>query len=237
MMTTYNRIRLAPEAIEYIKDRLADGKTLARFLLEKRDLNRGEVVTFLPPYANLERIGNFSWGGVLPTPPSETHQHYTTPDGTKTVMVPVPNTRPHLVWMIQEFLKQGEGQLCLFESAVASPTYGFLASPDAQDLRVLTFEDDVYYLLTEDDLDLRRIEKTVRYATSYLVIGVLARLPQEENFLPVKSTRATIVRSELELLAQRTEKIIVGAYDGEGYLIWSSAELSEEVQTKSTGNL
>jgi hypothetical protein len=222
MTDALSEIRLGPEAIEYIKDRLAQGKTLASLLLERRDLDGGEVVTFLPSNADLERISNFSQGGVLPTPPPETHQHYTTPDGTKTVLVPVPGTSSHLVTTIQEFLKQGEGRICLFESAVARPTDGFLSSPNAQDLRVLTFEENVYYFLTEDDLDREKINKTVSYAISYLVIGVFAQLSKEDQFLPIEQqiTRGEITLDDLKLLAERTEKIIVGAYDGEGYLIW-----------------
>ncbi len=225
MMVTYNEIKLDTEAIEYIKDRLADGKTLAKFLLEQRNLDSGEVITFLPPHANLERLKNFS-GGVLPTPPPETHHYYTTPDGTKSVMVPVPNTRPHLVTIIQEFLKQGDGHLCLFEHALASPADDFLSSPDEQDLRVRTFEDDVYFLLIGNDLDREKIDKTIRYVTSYLIIGVLVCPLEEDNFLSLdqKIAYGKITHDELKLLAQRTEKIIVGAYDGESYLIWSDVD-------------
>ncbi|MDX6500439.1 MAG: hypothetical protein QOG23_3699 [Blastocatellia bacterium] len=223
MIGDFGEITLGPEAIEYIKDRLARGKTLASLLLEHRDLDGGDVVTFLPSNADFKRIRNFSEGGVLPTPPSETHQHYTTPDGTKTVLVPVPGTNSHLVTTIQEFLKQGEGRICLFESAVARPTDGFLSSPNAQDLRVLTCENDVYYFLTEDGLDRKKINKTVSYAISYLVIGVLAQLSKVDKFLPIEQniSRGEITLYDLRLLTEKTQKIIVGAYDGEGYLIWS----------------
>jgi hypothetical protein len=220
-MDTYSEVKLGPEAVTFIKDRLANGKTLAKLLLRRGDLDGGKVSTFLPPGVDEAAARKFDSGGLLLPPTGETHRHYTTPDGTRSVMMPVSNTRPQLGVIIQEFLKQGEGHLCLFESAVASPTDGFLSSPKLQELRVLTSEDDVYFLLTRDDLDPEKIDRTIRHATSHLVIGVLAHLSKEDNFLPVAQK---ITDDDLKLLAERTQKIIVGAYDGEGYLIWSQTD-------------
>lgn len=215
-------IRLGPEAIEFIKDRLAQGKTLSKFLLNRPDLDRGEVITLLPSGVDLKKIRNFSEGGVLPTPSSENHYRYSTPDGTKTLMVPVPNTTPALTAGIDEFLRENAGRLCLFESAVARPSYGFLSSPNAQDLRVLTFGEDVYYMLANDDIDPEKIKKTIGYSTSYLTIGVLAELSNKDKLLPIeqKMIRGEITRDELKVIAERTQTIIVGAYDGESYLLW-----------------
>src|SRR5215470_8887206 len=122
MSEAYKEITLGPEAIDYIKDRLAEGKTLAKFLLDRADLNKGKVTTFLPSNADLSKINNFSRGGVLTAPPPETHRHFTAPDGTKTVMVPVPDTSAELSATIQDFLKHGDARICLFESAVAKAT-------------------------------------------------------------------------------------------------------------------
>jgi hypothetical protein len=215
-------IRLGSEAIEFIKSKLAQGKTLSKFLLNRPDLNRGEVISLLPSNVDLKKIRNFSEGGVLPTPSSEDHYRYSTPDGTKTVMVPVPNTTPALVAAIEESLRQDVGRLCLFESEVARPSDGFLSSPNAQDLRVLAFDEDVYYLLANDDIDPDKIKKTIRYSTSYLTIGVLAELSKRDKFLPTEQqmTRGKISHDELKLIAERTQTIIVGAYDGESYLLW-----------------
>src|SRR5689334_19616267 len=207
MSEAYKEIALGPEAIDYIKDRLAEGKTLAKFLLDRGDLDKGKVSTFLPSDADLSKVNNFSRGGVLPTPPPETHHHYTAPDGTRSVMVPVPGTSTQLTIMIQEFLKRGDARLCLFES-FAKPTYGFLSAPNAKDLRVLSFQEDVYYLLKEND-DRELIDKTLRYAKSYLVLGVLAHLSDEDKFLRLDedSLRKELTLDELKVLADQTEKI------------------------------
>jgi len=219
MSDAYKEITLGPEAVDYIRDRLAEGKTLAKFLLDRGDLNKGRVTTFLPSEADLSKVNNFSRGGVLPTPPPETHHHYTAPDGTKTVMVPVPDTSTELAAMIQGFLQQGDARICLFESAVAKPTDGFLSTPNAKDLRVLSFQENVYYLLKRQD-DREKIEKTLRYAKSFRVLGVLVHL-SKDKFLDEDSVRKELTLDELKVLAEETEKIVVGAYDGEGYLIWT----------------
>jgi hypothetical protein len=222
MSEAYKEITLGPGAVDYIRDRLAEGKTLAKFLLDRTDLDTGKVSTFLPFDADLSKVNNFSRGGVLPTPPPETHHHFTAPDGTKTVMVPVPGTSNQLGAIIQEFLKQGDAQICLFESAVAKPTDGFLSTSNAKDLRVLTFQEDVYCLLKEND-DPEKIEKSLRYAKSFLVFGVLVHLSDKDKVLPLDadSPGKELTLDELKVLAEETEKIVVGAYDGEGYLIWS----------------
>jgi|GEM_PF-1123840 len=219
MSDAYREITLGPEAVDYIRDRLAEGKTLAKFLLTRGDLDKGRVTTFLPSDADLSKINNFSRGGVLPTPPPETHHHYTTANGTRTLMVPVPGTSTHLAAMIQAFLKQGDARICLFESAVAKPTDGFLSTPDAKDLCVLTLDEDVYFLLKEND-DREMIDKTLRYTKSFRVLGVLVHL-SEDKFLDEDSVRKELTLDELKVLAEDTEQIVVGAYDGEGYLIWS----------------
>ena len=224
MSDAYKEITLGPEAIDYIRDRLAEGKTLAKFLLDRGDLDKGRVTTFVPFDADLSRINNFSRGGVLPTPPPETHHHFTAPDGTKTVMVPVPGTSKQLAAMMQEFLSRSDKRIGLFESAVARSTDGFLSTPNAKDLRVMTFQEDVYYLLKEND-DREMIHKTLQYAKSYLVLGVLVHLTDKDKFLlqDEDSLRKELTLDQFKVLANQTEKIIIGAYDGEGYLIWRRA--------------
>src|SRR6185503_20552530 len=130
------------------------------------------------------------------------------------VMVPVPNTSTQLAVLIQGFLRQGDARIWLFESAVAKPTHGFLSTPNAKDLRVLTLNEDVYFLLKEND-DREMIDKTLRYAKSYLVLGVLVHLSDKDKFLPLDedSPRKELTLDELKVLAEATEKIIVGAYD------------------------
>ena len=223
MSDTYKEITLEPEAVDYIRDRLAEGKMLAKFLLDRTDLDKGRVTTYLPSDADLSKINNFSSGEVLPTPPPETHHHYTTANGTRTLMVPVHNTSTQLAAMIQAFLKQEDARICLFESAVANPTDGFLSTPNAKDLRVLSFQENVYYLLKQQD-DREKIQKTLRYAKSFRVLGVLVHL-SKDKFLNEDSVRKELTLDELKVLAEETEEIIIGAYDGEGYLIWRRSVL------------
>ena len=224
MSEAYKEITLGPEAVDYVRDRLVKEKTLAKLLLDRGDLDKGKITAFLPTDADLSKVSDFSRGGVLPAPPPETYHHYTTPDGTKTVMAPVPGTSNQLAAMVQEFLNRSDKRIGLFESAVAKPTDGFLSTPKAKDLRVMTFQEDVYYLLKAND-DREMIHKTLQYAKSYLVLGVLVHLTDKDKFLFLDedSLRKELTLDQLKVLANQTEKIIIGAYDGEGYLIWRRA--------------
>jgi hypothetical protein len=41
---------------------------------------------------------------------------------------------------------------------------------------------------------------------------------------PISSGNRNLRRSQLKTLAERTERLAVGAYDGESYLIWSKPQ-------------
>ncbi len=212
-MNVFRETELGPEAIQYIRECLTEGKTLAHYLLQISALDKGTVFTFLPVDVSYEEAKNFR-DGILPEPPPETHKYFTAADGTVMRMVPKPNTGDWLVGVIRMFLSSGEGRVCIFEDALAQPTDPWLAHYDGP---VLTCEDEVYHFLSGRDIERDKIGEVVRHARSWLFIGAMTSVPQGIDF---PSMAQTIARTELRRLAERAENIIVGAYDGEGYLIW-----------------
>lgn len=213
-MNTYREIKFGSEATKYIYECLKDGKTLSKYLLEKLDLKSGKITTFLPADISDEEAKQFT-EGKLKEPPPQTHKHITAEDGTKWKMVPKLDMSFWLVTAIQTFLSNGEKRCCIFEDANAQPNDPYLASMKT---RFLTFNKEVYHFLSWEDLDAERILQTIRHAESWLFIGAMTSIPKEKDFyLEV----GKITSDELSALAERTEKIIIGAYDGEGYLIWN----------------
>lgn len=211
-------INLGPEAISYIRDCLANGKTLATYLLERLDLENGSVTTFLPPDVSKEAASQFKWGGKLYRDP-ETFVYHTEPDGSTTRWEPVPNTDPWLVSILQEFLRGGTERVCVFENEVALPGDPWLSLPRWDILQTVIFGNEVYHLLSNRDAENEeRILSTIRGARSWLFIGAMTSLSQASD-LPLEAGR--LDGEALKMFAQRAEKIVVGAYDGESYLIWS----------------
>jgi hypothetical protein len=211
-------ISLGPEAIGYIRDCLANGKTLATYLLKRPDLENGSVRTFLPPDVSKEAASQFRLGGKLKRDP-ETFVYRTAPDGSTTRWEPVPNTDPWLLSILQEFLRGGTEKLCAFENELALPGDPWLSLPRWDVLQTVTFDNEVYHLLSNKDVgNDERILTTVRAAHSWLFIGAMTSLFGPPD-LPLEG--GTVDDEVVKMFAQRAEKIAVGAYDGESYLIWS----------------
>ncbi len=208
-------LHLGPEAISYIQERLANGKTLARYLLQRPDLESGTVTTFLPSDVGKEAATQFKWGGKLRRDPA-TFVYHTEPDGSTTRWEPVPDTDPWLALLLQEFLRGTPEGICIFENSSALPRDPWLQSSD---LQTLIFGDEVYHFVSHRDAENeKRILETIRGARSWLFYGVATSSPNPGD---VSLEAGTIGREFLEVCAQRAEKIVVGAYDGESHLIWS----------------
>jgi len=62
--------RLDFRALEYIRDRLENGKTLAHYLLKREDLARGSISTYLPADVAEDVLYGFRWGGKLKIDPT-----------------------------------------------------------------------------------------------------------------------------------------------------------------------
>lgn len=209
-------LHLGPEAVSYIRDCLANGKTLARYLLQRPDLESGTVTTFLPSDVGKEAATQFKWGGKLRRDPA-TFVYRTEPDGSRTRWEPVPNTDPWLVSIIQAFLRAAEDRVCIFENALARPSDPVLSRSES---RVLVFDNEVYHFLSAADWASTIIAQAIREAGCPYppLIGAMASAADEAGF---SGEGRQISSAQLKVLAERTEKIVIGAYDGEGYLIWS----------------
>ena len=207
MSTSFREISLGPEAIDYVRDRLESGNTLSTLLLKVHDLKVGRIVTKLPLVVDDEKAKDFETGGKLPPIVGEF-----------TSLEPVPNTDSVLLEEIRRFLTEADNNVCIFENASAKPGDPFLQSLQT---RFSIFDNEIYHLLCPSDIDDDRILKTIGSARSWLFIGAMTSASDARGGLC--SEKKELSESDLNLLAERTKKIIVGAYDGEGFLVWSRA--------------
>ncbi len=116
---------------------------------------------------------------------------------------------------IRVFLKAGNLNACVFEDWSVKAGDPNLSSSKSH---ILTFHGEVYYVLFGGDVEDSRIETTVAEARRLPVsFGVMTSVPDEASNVNMK---AGLDCDLLRSLAERTERIVVGAYDGESYLIW-----------------
>ena len=201
MKSAYKEIPLGSEAVKYIHSCLGSGKTLSSLVLETCDLDNGKVATYLPTDIDLATITQFDVGGKL---------------GETAVWKKLGSqTDVWLASQIRSFLSDENKRIIVFENALARPNDPWLARRQSQ---IFTFKEEVYHFLLRKDAEKRKIRKAIRDATSHLFIGIMSSV-LSDACLPQQ--RQVLTADELRGFAERTESIVVGAYDYEGYVIWS----------------
>ena len=123
-------------------------------------------------------------------------------------------TSPLLVNQVSEFLRRGTDRCALLEHSAAAPTDPFLRRLNS---KWLSYEADVLFVIESTDNDPKLILDQIRASETHLLIGALTR-----TLVPLRQyqTRALPLQV-LGTLAENTDGLIVGAYDGEGAIFWS----------------
>lgn len=206
-MSNINIIKLDGKAVEYVEEQLLLGNTLARYILKEQDLKNGNVITFLPSGTNQNELMNFK-EGILKEPSERILLK------NSSVMVPKPNMDNELTQIIEDYLKNKKNSICIFEDALLRPKDPVVSKIDTD---ILIINEEIYHFVSGNNINREKIKKTVRRASSWLFIAILVSCLHE---ISVLHKNGPIKQSDLLILAKRVDKIIIGAYDGEGYLIW-----------------
>ena len=153
-------------------------------------------------------------------PPKTEWIYIDRPNGKREVLVPKPKADEGLFSVIRAHLEKEPDNLCILEEQLEDagsylnnpPPSGYIGGGS-----ILTYKNDLYFfhhgVKTCDE-----IRKAISYASSILIcIGVLTSFPGGGNLL---AQHKEITDNQLRTLAENTESIFVGAYDGVGYLIW-----------------
>ena len=124
-------------------------------------------------------------------------------------------TEPELAALVLGHLRQGGGRVAVFEDALSRRGDPVLAK---QGGRYAFVGDEVYHVLLPGD-DGGQVIAAARRATSFSFIGVLTSTPGDGL-----AGGQELSPERVEALARRAEHVLVGAYDGEGVLVWSRAD-------------
>lgn len=214
-MIATTEVSLGEESLGYIKQQLDAGHALSSAVLAACDLALGCVVTYLPADVSLERAQEFTVGGKLPAP--DRSAWVPLPDGG--VAVPIASTMDRLPGVVHEYLQAGSNRIWLFEDFNASP-----GDPVMQGLRCryVSFENEVYYPLDHSS-DEAAIREAANRAFSFVsFVGVGATLP------PADAERLSRIgelqKDDIQRVVSGLDLLTVGAYDGEGFLLWRKAD-------------
>lgn len=179
-------------AIPYVRSSLEAGSTLAQHLV-RLPLEKGRVVTHLPAETSPEAVEQFETGHIASRR----------------------ETRRHLTSFIETYLNGYEERYGVFETFARLGDRGF----DPLEEQFWSYQLEVYDFVSSRDCGSDLIYRTVHsLARPYPFVGALTSLPKGQLHMPIGHELAI---SEIEMLASRTEHILIGAYDDEGTVIWS----------------
>lgn len=211
-MSGYHQISLDIRAIDYIKETARDGLSLAKIVSSEVDLGNGFISTFFPKNIAPENLYDFRSGGKLPEAPEES---WIKVKGG--IMKPTPNTNAILIKILSNYLHANINNICLFENVIAQKFDPWIISR-SENTRF--YKDEVYHLIYRKNSESQQIKKIIQDSNAlYYFFGVCSYLTSQ--YLHSEGNNK-ITDMQLDIIAKNIEHIIVGAYDGESYLIWSS---------------
>lgn len=218
-MSKIIRYELDSEAISYIKEHLSLGKQLSKLLLGIHNFEKGKVVTFADESVDSISLRSLNTGGIIL--PHDHGQEITDSSGKQWRIVEKPNMNKELETLIGDYLHKDDDRVVVFEDALAHAS-----DPNVPaNLKYRTFDNDVYYLLESDDQCSESIGETLKEAQSWLFICVLT---SSVRFKRGGLENRHLSKDDLRQFAERAIAIVIGAYDGEGFIIWEKSPVATQ---------
>lgn len=198
----------ARRALEYIREGLAGGCSLARYLLERLERERVRIGTWLPPTIPEEDIYRFEQGRKLP----KLGWEIILPHGGR--LVPIPNTVPevarYLSHRLAAYRLQGCNALLLAADELASPSDPWIAQYQACEGTGLLFWQQEVYFYADERAPIEGVERVLQHARSLAGMFSVAVLARDVQIFQDWSPA---------LVAQLSELFVARAYDGESFLL------------------
>ena len=192
-----NRVPLAREGIEWVRSCVSRGHSLSQALLRSAALSSGSTFACVREGADRARLTDFEHGGIVPP-------------GQK----PASSADGALVSLVMSDLLAAR-RICVMEDGLAKPSDPWLRKIGTGQYFL---GDDVFHFMVSGRTDEGRILQALRAAKSPPVfVGAICAIGPQVDLPPA----GPVTRDLLDALVSAVVKIFVGAYDGEGYVVWS----------------
>ncbi len=190
----------------HVKHILDNANTLSNEVLKNIDLTKGNFFTLLPPEADLTRIYEFKWGGILPQYPDIPFDENDPSSGTYSA---IPTIDFDLALLIEGELEKNSDLVCLFDDVIRYTKE--VSHLDFFQNYGLSFGKEVYYLLDVDSAKENLLEAIKKSNAFWHSLCLLTCFKPNENVLNV---------NEMKRLSRQTLLLFVVAYDSESYVFW-----------------
>jgi hypothetical protein len=182
-------ITLDERALSFIKGELKHGNLLAKFLNEVKSFDEGQVTAYLPASLGFEKIPDFNHSIFLET-------------GLQFGKI----AEQKVIDFVAEYLQKDKSHCFVVETYYHYPKDEMFLQKNA--MPHFVFENQVYFFLKESSFNLHEVLHSAR---DYPFISCLTSLP-EQSLMPANS-------EFIQGLSERTQIIIVKAFDAEGYYL------------------
>ncbi len=195
----YEPVALGPSGRLYLRNVLRKGLTIATLATDSNDFAYGQCISFLPRGIDAGTMTNYSYGGIASSQAS----------------------RKALVQFLKGLDERYHHSLIVFENRYARPEDPFLRRCRS---RVIAIGEEVYHVAdtndSEDSLLTALTESAAAIETGIMIFALSEE--EKRSFLSNPSFKG------IGPLVLKCIGIAVGAYDGEGYIIWLKANRSEQ---------
>jgi hypothetical protein len=191
---------------EYFLDHINGGGILGKVLSENIDLQKGSFFALLLESSHLDRMYDFSVGGINPTV-STNEVHYIEGKGEF-----VPQKCITTFWEVSQFIKQfleeSEDNIAIFEDVIQSRED---PPADIANVKLHFYENQVYYSLTSKN-SVEEIHQAVRRTDqAWHSLVVLAKGVKLSSGLEMKDVLAVV---------DRAQYVLTSAHDSENCIFW-----------------
>lgn len=199
------------ETWRYVSSNLDGANTLSSEIVDLLSYKKGRFFTLLPTAANLPLLYEFETGGILP---QKSEKDYVI-DNRKATYSEIPTIREELADLILKTANK-EKLFCIFDDVLRLANDK--NSTNLFKSNGLIYNDEVYYILDRNQIDNELIIKCLDASNAFWhSLGILTK---------TVTLNFNSKRLDLEMLKNiciNAQLIMIGAYDGEGYLFWERA--------------
>ena len=200
-------------SLQYFADQLNGGNELSQELIKYVNFKEGNFYTLLPEQSIRKNLYDFQSGGFLPQNPEE--EYYS--EGKRAIYSIIPTMHDEIADFIFQKLIDHKKLSCIFEELLDSPSSPQLKFFQEHNLVVL-FNDEVYYLIQNLDVKLDLLVKCIKKSNAiWHSLCVLTAAGFE------KIIHKNLTPQKIREICSLAHLIVVGAYDGEGYIFWEKA--------------
>ncbi len=188
--------QLDTRAEAYIREVLDLPHSLTRLFCREQSLEGGSIAAFLPAALHDEQFYAFTEGGHAP----------------------LAVARQAAVLLLTHLLHADPSRLFVLEERF--PTRSDVAASNGQSLRWF-YGDEVYTIVAHhqnSSLIREAVDELVGMVPAVAVVGYVCNVPPDA---PVLQHPPELTDADLAALARGVSHILVSAYDGEGFVLWS----------------